>query len=338
MGVMRRREFLRRGALAAGAASWQARGSCAAVDAPRVVIIGAGFAGGACALQLRRVNPSLHITLIDPDLRYVTCPMSSAVLVDLRSMGSITVTRAGMRRAGVHYRGERVTAIDPGKRRVRLRGGGEIGYDRLVVAPGIRLLFGTPEGYDAAAALRMPHAWQAGAQTQLLAAQLHSMSDGGTVAISVPSGLMRCPPGPYERASLIAHWLKQHRPRSKVLLFDANNQFPRQDLFTAAWQELYPGMIEWIPPAEGGAVMRVDVRTSTLYTASGAHRVALANIIPPQAPGQLALDAGLASGHGWCPVKPASFESELMDNVHVIGDACIAGATARWNWLRFPNI
>jgi sulfide dehydrogenase [flavocytochrome c] flavoprotein subunit len=326
MGVMRRREFLRRGALAAGAASWQARGLSAAVDSPRVVVIGAGFAGGACALQLRRVNPSLHITLIDPDLRYVTCPMSSAVLVDLRSMGSITVTRAGMRRAGVHYRGERVTAIDPGKRRVRLSGGGEIGYDRLVVAPGIRLLFGTPEGYDAAAALRMPHAWQAGAQTQLLAAQLHSMSDGGTVAISVPTGLMRCPPGPYERASLIAHWLKQHRPRSKVLLFDANNQFPRQDLFTAAWQELYPGMIEWIPPAEGGAVMRVDVRTSTLYTASGAHRVALANIIPPQAPGQLALDAGLASGHGWCPVKPASFESELMDNVHVIGDACIAGA------------
>lgn len=324
---MRRREFLSRAALAAAtAATWRAGASSASSDSPRVVVVGGGFAGGACALRLRSLNPAIHVTLVDPDSRYVTCPMSSAALVDLRSIGSITATREGLKRAGVKYVHDQVSSIDAARRRVRLRSGSELVYERLVIAPGIRFLFGTPDGYDEAAALHMPHAWQAGAQTELLAAQLRTMSDGGTVAISVPTGLMRCPPGPYERASLIAHWLKEHRARSKVLIFDANNHFPRQDIFSANWQELYPGMIEWIPPGEGGVITRVDVKRRTLYSAGGVHRVAVANIIPPQAPGSLASAAGLASGHGWCPIKPASFESELLDNVHVIGDACIAGA------------
>jgi sulfide dehydrogenase [flavocytochrome c] flavoprotein chain len=137
---------------------------------------------------------------------------------------------------------------------------------------------------------------------------------------------MRCPPGPYERASLIAGWLQRHRPRAKVLIFDANNHFPRQDILTAAWQEHFPGMIEWIAPGDGGEITRVDARSRTLFSSSGAHTVAVANVIPPQAPGQIAADAGLASGHGWCPVKPTTFESELVPAVHVIGDACIAGA------------
>ncbi len=137
---------------------------------------------------------------------------------------------------------------------------------------------------------------------------------------------MRCPPGPYERASLVAEFLAKHKPRSKVLIFDANNRFPRQDAFTTAWKEIYGDRIEWIPVTEGGAVERVDVRTNTLYTASGAHHVAVANVIAPQAPGAFALDAGLASGHGWCPVDPTTFESMNVPRVHVIGDACIADA------------
>jgi sulfide dehydrogenase [flavocytochrome c] flavoprotein subunit len=137
---------------------------------------------------------------------------------------------------------------------------------------------------------------------------------------------MRCPPGPYERASLVAEYLARHKPRSKVLIFDANNRFPRQETFTTAWDALYRGRIEWIPPTDGGAVERVDVRANTLHTSSGAHRVAVANVIPPQAPGQFALDAGLASGHGWCPVDPMTFASTRVANVHVIGDACIADA------------
>lgn len=321
---MRRRDFLELTALAgiAGASRF-ARG---AARRARVVVVGGGFGGSSCALQLRRLNPAIDVTLIDPDDQYVTCPMSNEALVGLRDLRSLAITREGLRRAGVRYVRERADAIDGARRRVRLHGGRALAYDRLVVAPGIRFLWGTPEGYDEAASDRMPHAWKAGRQTELLSAQLRAMHDGGVVAISVPSGLMRCPPGPYERASLIADFLKREKPRSKVLIFDANNRFPRQDLFEAAWKERYPGLIEWIPVVQGGAVLRVDSRTSTLHTEHGAQRVAVANIIPPQAPDRIAVDSGLSSGHGWCAVRRASFESESVDRVHVIGDACIADA------------
>jgi len=328
VGVMRRRTFLRRAAFAAAglAAHGFGRARANPVAAPRVVIVGGGFAGSCCALELRRLDPRIDVVLVDADADYVSCPMSNEVLIGLRPMQSLTVTRRGLDQAGVRFVHEHVSGIDAGKRHLRLQRGGVIPYDRLVVAPGIRFLFGTPAGYDAAASQRMPHAWLAGPQTELLSAQLRGMSDGGTVAISVPAGLIRCPPGPYERASLIAGWLRRHRPRSKVLIFDANNHFPRQDLFTAAWQELYPGMIEWIAPADGGEVTRVDARTCTLYSSSGAHRVALGNVIPRQAPGWLAAASGLATGHGWCPITPATFESQQLPGVYVIGDACIAGA------------
>jgi sulfide dehydrogenase [flavocytochrome c] flavoprotein subunit len=158
----------------------------------------------------------------------------------------------------------------------------------------------------------MPHAWQAGPQTQILAAQLRAIRDGGVVAISVPAGPMRCPPGPFERASLIAGFLRAHKPRAKVLIFDANNHFPRQDTLPMPGGILYPGMIEWIPVTEDGAVVRVAPAEMTLYTAHAAHRIDVANIIPPQAPGLLALQAGLASDHGWCPINPQTFESQLI--------------------------
>jgi sulfide dehydrogenase [flavocytochrome c] flavoprotein chain len=318
---MRRREFL----TLLAAAAWSRRGQAQRARA-RIVIVGGGFSGGCCALELHALSPQSEITLIDAQSRYVTCPMSNAALVGLRDLSSLTVTRAGIAAAGIRCLRARVTGVDAARRRVRLVSGEFLSYDRLVVAPGIRFRFGTPEGYDDAAQRQMPHAWEAGPQTRLLAAQLRAMADGGTVAICVPGGLMRCPPGPYERAGLIADWLKAHRPRSKVLIFDANNHFPRQDVFQAAWQERYPGMIEWIASTEGGTVNRVDPATRTLFTDAGAQRVAVANVIPPQAPGELALSADLAQGHGWCPVSPDSFESQRVPKIHVIGDACIAGA------------
>ncbi|MEP6548172.1 MAG: FAD-dependent oxidoreductase [Gammaproteobacteria bacterium] len=290
----------------------------------KIVIVGGGFAGAACALSLRHLNPAFEVMLVDPDDRYITCPMSNAALVGLRNFHSITVSRRGLERAGVIYARDRVIAIDTQRRRARLGAGAVLAYDRLVMAPGIRFLWGTPQGYDEAASLAMPHAWVAGAQTQILAAQLREIRDGGVVAISVPTGPMRCPPAPFERASLIAGFLKANKPRAKVLIFDGNNHFPRQDAFTEAWHSLYPGMIEWIPMTEDGVVMRVAPTEMTLYTALGKQRVDVANVIPPQAPGLLAPQAGLASDHGWCPVKPLSFESQLIEDVHVIGDACIA--------------
>jgi sulfide dehydrogenase [flavocytochrome c] flavoprotein chain len=321
VGVTRRRLFFSAGALAlAGAA-----GGRNPAMKPRVVIAGGGFAGACCALRLRHLDPDIHVTLIDPVLTYTTCPKSNEAIVGARTVQSLTVTRAGLQAAGVDFQQDEVTAFDPARRSVRLASGRTLGYERLVVAPGIRLLYGQPEGYDEAASRLMPHAWLAGTQTATLGACLRSAADGATVAISVPQGLMRCPPAPYERASLMAWWLQQHRKRCKVLIFDANNHFPRQDLFTAAWAQRYPGMIEWIPPTEGGLITRVSAPERTLYSASGAHRVSVASIIPAQAPGTLALAGGLSSGHGWCPVKAATFESQLVEHVHVIGDACIAG-------------
>ena len=322
---MRRRTFLRLSAGTLGAGilpvhAVQPRNRPKA----RVLIVGGGFAGATCALALRRLNSAIDVTVIDPDDRYVTCPMSNCVLVGMRGLASISVSRKGLTRAGATYVRDRVASIDPHRRRARLAGGAWLGYDRLVMAPGIRFLWGKPQGYDAAAAAAMPHAWQAGRQTEILAAKLHSMPNGGVVAISLPVGPMRCPPGPFERASLVAAYLKQGKPRSKVLIFDSNNRFPRQDAFTDAWQSLYPGMIEWIPVTEDGAVVRVAPDRNILYTSHGVHRVDVANIIPPQAPGLLAAQAGLASDHGWCPIKPQTFESTLIPDVHVIGDACIA--------------
>ena len=325
---MRRRIFLQ---LSTGAAGAGILHRARAASRPRVrikakvVVVGGGFAGAGCALALRRLNPAIEVTLVDPDDRYVTCPMSNSVLAGFRSIESISVSRLGLRRAGVHYVRDWMTSLDAQLRRARLAGGAELAYDRLVMAPGIRFLWGSPEGYSRDTVQAMPHAWQAGAQTEILAAQLREMRDGGVVAISVPRGPMRCPPGPFERASLIAAFLQRAKPRSKVLIFDSNNHFPRQDAFNDAWQSLYPGMIEWIPVVDGGAVVRVATEVKkTLYTSHGAHPVDVANIIPPQAPGIAAVQAGLASDHGWCPIDPQTFESLLVAGVHVIGDACIA--------------
>jgi len=324
IGCRRERRFFLQGTLLAALGSTSIARAFA--RRARIVVVGGGFGGASCALQLRQLDPAIDITLVDPDERYVTCPMSDAALVGWRNMQSITVSRAALARAGVRYVRDSVAAIDLQARKVRLASSKDLAYDRLVVAPGIRFLWDRIEGYCEAESLRMPHAWRAGTQTDLLAAQLRAIDDGGIFAICVPSGLMRCPPAPFERASVVAEYLKQHKPRSKVVIFDANNHFPKQDVFAAAWQELYPGMIEWIAATEGGTVERVDAASMTLHTSRGAQRVAVANVIPHQAPGMLAVDAGLASAHGWCPVKPDTFESTLVASVHVIGDACIAGA------------
>ena len=320
---MQRRRLLALGASAA-LATWadplRASHPC------RVVIVGGGFAGATCALTLRRFAPALEVVLVEPDERYLACPLSNSVIAGVRAYAALDVSRAGLERAGVVRVRDGAVALDAERRELRLQRGGRIRYDRLVFAAGIRLRFDALAGYDEAAATRMPHAWKAGAQTRLLRAQVRALRPGGTVAISVPPLPFRCPPGPYERTSLIAHALKRHNPRAKVLVFDANNRFSKQALFSEAWPALYGDMIEWIPVTAGGALERVDARTRTLVTTHGAQRVDVANVIPPQAPAELAVAAGLASERGWCPVDPMSFASTLVPDVHVIGDACIAGA------------
>jgi len=194
-----------------------------------------------------------------------------------------------------------------------------------VLAPGIDIRWGALSGYDEAASAQMPHAWKAGEQTLLLRKQLEAMEDGGVVVLAVPAAPLRCPPAPYERACLIAHYLKTKKPRSKILILDAKDGFSQQKLFEAAWKELYPGMIERIALSQGGRVTSVDPTTNTIVTDFGNYTAAVANVIPPQKAGRIAGIAGAADNTGWCPIDPVTFASKLVPNIHVIGDACIAG-------------
>src|SRR5947209_178364 len=218
------------------------------------------------------------------------------------------------------------SAVDAQARSVTLADGAKLSYDRLVLAPGIDIRWGALPGYDETAAAQMPHAWRAGEQTLLLRRQLEAMDDGWLVVISAPANPFRCPPGPYERASLIAHYLKTKKPKSKLMILDAKDAFSKQRLFQAAWAELYPGLLEWVPLSKGGAVTSVDAASRTLMTDFGRHQAKVANVIPPQKAGRIADGAGVADGTGWCPIDPVTFESKLQPNIHVIGDAAIAGA------------
>src|SRR5260221_2432684 len=189
---------------------------------------------------------------------------------------------------------------------VGLADGTSLGYERLVLAPGIDVKFEALPGYDEAAAIKMPHAWKAGEQTELLRKQLEAMDDGGVVALAFPAAPWRCPPAPYERASLIAHYLKSRKPRSKVLILDAKDSIPQQRLFENAWKELYPGMIERVSLSQGGRVTSVDPATNTLVTDFGNYTAQVANIIPPQKAGRIADLAGAVDNSGWCPIDRKS--------------------------------
>ena len=292
----------------------------------RIVVLGGGFAGATCARALRRADPQFEVTLVEPNPIFTACPFSNAVIAGLRDIAAQRFGYDTIRNEGVAVAAEQATAVDAGARRVSLRGGAALNYDRLVMAPGIAIRWDALPGYDEAAAGVMPHAWLAGDQTLLLRRQLEAMPDGGTVVISAPANPFRCPPGPYERASLVAHYLKEAKPRSKVIVLDAKDGFSKQRLFQNAWRQLYPEYIEWVPLSNGGKVASVDAKTRTLTTDFASYKADVANVIPPQRAAGIAQIAGVADATGWCPIDPVSFESRLQPNIHVIGDAAIAGA------------
>ncbi|MDQ1314047.1 MAG: sulfide dehydrogenase [flavocytochrome c] flavoprotein chain [Pseudomonadota bacterium] len=320
---------------AGGAASAMSLTGCAALSrepakpAPRVVVIGGGFGGATCAKYLRIYDPSLNVTMIEQNANYITCPGTNMVLGGFRKMDDLVQNYNALRgKYGVNVIQDRVTGVDPAKRLVTLSSGKTIEYDRLVMSPGIDFKWNAIEGYDEAASQFMPHAWKAGAQTVLLEKQLRAMPDGGTVIIAPPGMPFRCPPGPPERASLIAHYLKNHKPRSKVLILDVKEQFSKQKLFMDGWNALYPGMIEWVPGSKGGKIQRVDAKGLTVYTDEGmtTHKADVVNIIPPQKAGNIAVSTGLADKAGWCTVNQLTFESNVVPGIHVIGDSATAGA------------
>ena len=290
-----------------------------------VVVIGGGFGGATAARTLKALQPALDVTLVEPNPVYTSCPFSNSVLANLREMDQQQFGYDGIKSAGVTVAQTSATAVDAEARTVTLADGNKLSYDRLVMSPGIDFNWGAMPGYDEAAAEKMPHAWKAGAQTERLRRQLQAMDDGGLVVISAPANPFRCPPGPYERASLIAYWLAIWKPKSKLLLLDSKDAFSKQRLFQNGWAELYQGMIEWVPLSQGGKVTSVDPATLTLTTEFGAHKASVANVIPPQKAGAIAARAGVADRTGWCPVEPVAFESTLRPNIHVLGDAAIMG-------------
>jgi sulfide dehydrogenase [flavocytochrome c] flavoprotein chain len=296
-----------------------------AQSAGRVVVIGGGFGGAACARALKRAQANLQVILIEPNAIFTSCPFSNAVIAGLREIDAQQFGYDRLRAEGVTVIGQAVTTIEPQLRSVITADGVALPYDRLVLSPGIDFHFEALPGYDDAASEKMPHAWKAGAQTLLLRRQLEAMPDGGTVAIAIPANPSRCPPAPYERASLIAHYLKTKKPRSKVLILDAKDNFSQQRLFEKAWKELYGDMIERIGLSQGGRVTSVDPATRTIVTEFGNYTPDVANVIPPQRAGRIAEIAGATDATGWCPINPVTFESKLVRNIHVIGDACLGG-------------
>ena len=331
MAVISRREFVKllglglTGTAALGVAHQPLAAS--GEKGPRIVVVGGGYGGATCAKYLRRFAPGAHVTLIERDRQYVTCPFSNTVIVGMRPIGAIAQSYRSLRdEHGIDVIHDTVLEIDGDGQKVKLEGGKTVAFDRLVLSPGVDFDWAAIDGYDESVSEALPHAWKAGRQTLILRQQLAAMADGATVIISAPPSPYRCPPGPYERAGLIASYLRLYKPRSKILILDAKDGFAKRRLFFQGWDLLYPGMIEWVGASRGGAVVAVDPRRRLVYTGAGPHRADVINIIPPQKAAAIAQTSGLTDETGWCPIDPLTFRSEKNKNIHVLGDASIAGA------------
>ncbi|MGV7211251.1 FCSD flavin-binding domain-containing protein [Oxalobacteraceae bacterium A2-2] len=320
---MKRRAFIQAG----GAAAALAATGCASIARgaqPQVVVVGGGYGGATAARYLRLWSGgAIGVTLVEPEAAFISCPLSNLVLGGSRSLASLTLDRAGLeRRHGVRIVRDSVASIDAGRRTLALAGGATLRYDRLIVSPGIDFMWEQlPAMQRPGAQERILHAWKAGPQTTALRAQLEAMPDGGVYAISIPPAPYRCPPGPYERACQVASYFSRAKPRSRVLILDANDDVVSKGaLFKRVWQERYPGMIDYRPAFR---TADVDVAGCAAISELG-ERVAadVLNLIPPQRAGRIAVQSGLANAGGrWCAVDFLSFESLQAPGIHVLGDA-----------------
>ncbi|MGQ0656361.1 MAG: NAD(P)/FAD-dependent oxidoreductase [Betaproteobacteria bacterium] len=313
---MKRRDFLKVAAAAAVA------GCATTPSRARVVVIGGGFGGATAAKYVRMWDPSIDVVMIERESQFTSCPISNLVLGGFSSMQEISHGYDGLRRHGVQVVRDEAVAVDAAKKTVRLARGGDIAYERLIVSPGIDFTFNEIQGYEAAMqAGRVLHAWKAGEQTVALRRQLEQMRDGGVYILSIPTAPYRCPPGPYERASMIAAYFKKAKPRSKVLVLDANPDVTSKGaLFKAAWRDLYAGVLEY-----RGNAKAVGIDGSTVKLEVEDVKGDVLNVVPPHRAGNIAQQAGLiTTNNRWCDVDWRTMESKKVPGIHVLGDATLS--------------
>ncbi len=322
-----RREFLK----AAGSglvAAWASRAPLARAAAPaKVVVIGAGFGGATAAKYIRDWAPGVAVTLVERSANFVSCPVSNLVVGGSRSMADITRSYDALAsKHGVTLMRDEAVAIEADKRRVILKTGATLAYDRLILAPGVDFMWEQiPSLQEPAAREKILHAWKAGPQTVALRKQIESMADGGVFALSIPKAPYRCPPGPYERACQVASYFKQAKPNSKVLILDANEDVvSKKGLFTKAWQELYAGIIEYRNNSE---LVDVDVKASTLKLQFEDVKADVINVVPPVRAADIAQKSGLITANNrWCEIDWLSYESKTVKHIHLLGDAVLAAS------------
>jgi sulfide dehydrogenase [flavocytochrome c] flavoprotein chain len=320
-----RRELLRAMAATAAVGSLGACATTGGKPIGKVVVVGAGYGGATAAKYLRLWSEgTIEVTLVDPNEAFVSCPISNLVLAGTRTMADITVSYTGLDKHSVRRVRDTVTAIDADKKQVRLASGGTLPYDRLVVSPGIDFIYERLQGWSPAAEATVLHAWKAGPQTVALRRQLTELKDGGVVVMSIPLAPYRCPPGPYERACQIAWYLKQAKPKSKLIVLDANPDYvSKKPLFSRVFAEDYKGIVDY---RVASPVTEIDPKTGTLVTEIGDRvRGDVVNFIPPQRAANLARDAGLITANNrWCEVDWITTESIKVKGVHVLGDATLS--------------
>ncbi len=320
--TLHRRDFLKFAGAGLAASLLAKPAFCATGGKPRVVIVGAGFGGATCAKYLRLWDPNIQVTLIEPSDRFYSCPMSNWVLGGMRSMDDITKSYDHLPGYGIRMVKDMAVAVDADKRTVTTLGGAKIAYDRLVLAPGVEFMTDLIEGYaEGEAAGLVLHAWKAGPQTLALRQQLEAMPDGGVYVIASPPPPGRCVSGPYERASLVAHYFKQYKPKSKIIMLDGHiDVVSKGPMFKAAWKKFYPGMIEHRPY---NLVTRVDHKRMVVTSEFEDVKADVINIVPKQRAGAICAQAGIRADSAgvWCPVDGATYESPSVPFVHVLGDS-----------------
>jgi NADPH-dependent 2,4-dienoyl-CoA reductase/sulfur reductase-like enzyme len=324
---MKRRQFIQTASATSALGAMGLMPGCASTvggNGPKVVVVGGGYGGATAAKYVRMWSDyGIQVTLIEPNASFISCPISNLVIGGSKTMADITTSYDNLvKRHGVNLVKDYVTQIDPDKRIVKLAGGSEVPYDRLILSPGVDFMFDALPGLNKAGAQdKVLHAWKAGAQTVALRKQLEAMPDGGVYALSIPLAPYRCPPGPYERACQVAEYFSKAKPKSKVLILDANDDVTSKGpLFKKAWAERYKGIVEY--RGKHNAV-DVDSATNTLkFEFNDDVKANVLNVIPPMRAGEIAVKSGLATANKrWCEVDFLTFESKAAKNIHVLGDS-----------------